>query len=34
MWLDSEGVHRGWVMRREFKSPNFASWEGVPQVRA
>jgi DNA polymerase V len=32
--LASEGVHQGWAMRREFKSPNFASWQELPEVRA
>jgi DNA polymerase V len=32
--LASEGVHKAWSMKREFKSPNFASWEELPQVRA
>ena len=32
--LASEGVHKAWAMKRELKSPNFASWEGLPQVRA
>ncbi|HSH85769.1 MAG TPA: Y-family DNA polymerase [Methylophilus sp.] len=32
--LASEGVHKAWSMKRELKSPNFASWEELPQVRA
>jgi DNA polymerase V len=32
--LASEGVHKAWSMKREFRSPNFASWEELPQVRA
>lgn len=32
--LASEGVHKAWAMKRELKSPNFASWEELPEVRA
>ena len=32
--LASEGIHKDWAMKRELKSPNFASWEELPQVRA
>jgi DNA polymerase V len=32
--LASEGGHKAWAMKRALKSPNFASWEGLPQVRA
>lgn len=31
--LASEGVHKAWSMKRELKSPNFASWEELPVVR-
>lgn len=32
--LASEGVHKLWAMKRGMKSPNFASWEELPEVRA
>lgn len=32
--LVSEGVHKSWAMKWGFKSPNFASWEELPEVRA
>lgn len=32
--LASEGIHKEWGMKRELKSPNFASWEELPKVRA
>lgn len=32
--LASEGVHKDWAMKRALKSPNFASWEELPEVRA
>jgi DNA polymerase V len=32
--LASEGVHKLWAMKRDLKSPNFASWEELPEVRA
>jgi DNA polymerase V len=32
--LASEGVLKAWAMKRGMKSPNFASWEELPEVRA
>ncbi len=32
--LASEGVHKDWAMKRELKSPNFASWEELPVLKA
>jgi len=32
--LASKGVLKAWAMKRGMKSPNFASWEELPEVRA
>lgn len=32
--LSSEGVHKLWTMKRELKSPNFASWDELSEVIA
>lgn len=32
--LASEGALKAWAMKRGMKSPNFASWEELPEVRA